>query len=382
MKRLPFKIKRIPGGQTAGNALISANVAAFESYGLEASLIAPTCADCGERFSKAANALIEDRATHISVGPLVYLFWTKDESHFSVASLLSNPEPEEVHALIESVFHGREAATSIDTTPFYATAFSASGARVAVRDWLDATVDAVRRNITRYFAIQRIVEPDGKEGRPYGLFALATATLRKDAKASDLVPNVPRALLHAALKGGPLPSSLLYQAVRRNRAEQAITRPRAALIKMVLLSQQSPLTSEDTMVQLDKENHQPAYLCGRLLAVLERIQQIAIPSAGSTITDRFYGTFSSAPASVVGVLLRKSQAHLAKLRKEKPGTERALQAKLEEIQAGVQSFPRTLTLEQQGLFGLGYYHQRAQDRADAIAHKQQREEGPASDVPA
>ncbi|MGA2622196.1 MAG: type I-C CRISPR-associated protein Cas8c/Csd1 [Thermoguttaceae bacterium] len=379
VKRLPFKIKRIPGGQTAGNALISANAPAFESYGLEASLIAPTCADCGERFSKAANALIEDQATHISVGPLVYLFWTKEESRFSVASLLSNPEPEEVHALIESVFHGREAATSIDATPFYATAFSASGARVAVRDWLDTTVDAARRNIARYFAIQRIVESDGKEGRPSGVFALATATVRE---ASDLVPNVPKALLHAALKGGPLPSSLLYQAVRRNRAEQAITRPRAALVKMVLLSQETCPISEDTMVQLDKENHEPAYLCGRLLAVLERIQQLAIPGAGSTITDRFYGTFSSAPASVVGVLLRKSQAHLAKLRRDKPGAERALQGKLEEIQAPVQAFPRTLTLEQQGLFGLGYYHQRAQDRADAIAHKQQREEGPASDVPA
>ena len=61
LKRLAVQVKRIPGGQTSGNALISANVAAFESYGLEASLIAPTCgADCGERFSKAANALIEN----------------------------------------------------------------------------------------------------------------------------------------------------------------------------------------------------------------------------------------------------------------------------------------------------------------------------------
>lgn len=129
------------------------------------------------------------------------------------------------------------------------------------------------------------------------------------------------------------------------------------------------------MVQLDTSNQDPAYLCGRLLAVLERIQQIAIPGAGATITDRFYGTFSSAPASVAGSLLRKSQAHLAKLRKERPGAERALQSKLEEIQISLPSFPRTLTLEQQGLFGLGYYHQRAQDRADAIARKQEKNQG-------
>ncbi len=133
------------------------------------------------------------------------------------------------------------------------------------------------------------------------------------------------------------------------------------------------------MVQLDASSQDPAYVCGRLLAVLERIQYAALGKTGSTITDRFYGKFSSAPASVVGTLFRKSQAHLAKLRKEKPGSEYALQGKLEEIQRPLTSFPRTLSLEQQGLFGLGYYHQRAQDRADAIARKQERDDAPPAD---
>ena len=375
MKRLPFKIKRIPGGQTAGNALISANSAAFESYGLEASLIAPTCADCGERFSKAANALIESEHSHISIGPLVYLFWTREERPFSIASLLSDPNPDEVRALIAAAFSGKRAAADVDTTPFYATAFSASGARVAVRDWLDTTVEAVQRCVARYFALQHIVDRDGAEGPPYGLYALAKATLRKDATDTrDLSPNVPKDLLHLALKGGALSKSILYQAVKRNCAEQTITRPRAALIKMVLLSHDTNPFPEDTMTQLDPTNHDPAYLCGRLLAVLESIQRRAIPNANATITDRFFGTASAAPASVFGNLIRKSQAHLAKLRKEKSGTEWALQAKLEEILRPVSSFPKTLTLEQQGLFGLGYYHQRAQDRADAIARKQEKEE--------
>ena len=128
------------------------------------------------------------------------------------------------------------------------------------------------------------------------------------------------------------------------------------------------------MVHLDTGSQDAGYLCGRLLAVLEAVQRAAIPGAKATITDRFYGTASSAPASVFGNLLRKSQAHLAKLRKDRPGTERALQGRLEEIQVPLASFPRTLNLEQQGLFGLGYYHQRAQDRADAIAHKQQQDD--------
>lgn len=128
------------------------------------------------------------------------------------------------------------------------------------------------------------------------------------------------------------------------------------------------------MIQLDMNNPDPGYLCGRLMAVLESIQRLAIPNANATITDRFYGTASSAPASVFGNLIRKSQSHLAKLRKERPGTERALQERLETIQAGLNTFPKTLTLEQQGLFGLGYYHQRANDRAEAIARWQEKEE--------
>lgn len=370
VKRLPFKIKRIPGGQTSGMALISANVAAFESYGLEASLIAPTCQECGERFSKAANTLIQGEDTHITIGPLVYVFWTKDECGFSPASILSNPEPTEVQALIKSAFSGKSAATAMDATPFYATAFSASGGRVAVRDWLETTVENAKQNLARYFKLQQIVERDGSEGRPYGLYPLVASTVRDANK--DLSPNVPQILLHVALKGGRLPMSLLYQAVKRNRAARSVTRPRAVLIKMVLLSQeQEELNQEGSMTQLDASNQNPAYLCGRLLAVLESLQYAALGELGATVTDRFYGTASSAPASVFGVLLRGARAHLEKLRKEKRGTYIALDARLRELAQQLTSFPKALTWEEQGLFSLGYYHQRAEDFRSAKERSQQ-----------
>ncbi|MDY6893488.1 MAG: type I-C CRISPR-associated protein Cas8c/Csd1, partial [Chloroflexota bacterium] len=116
--------------------------------------------------------------------------------------------------------------------------------------------------------------------------------------------------------------------------------------------------------------------CGRLLAVLESIQEEAAKprKINSTIVDRFYGTASSAPASVFGHLLRGVQAHLGKLRKEKYGSYIALEKRLEEVQSGLSNFPKTLTMEQQGLFALGYYHQRAADRAGAIAYRQSQQE--------
>lgn len=130
------------------------------------------------------------------------------------------------------------------------------------------------------------------------------------------------------------------------------------------------------MEQLDQSNRDPAYLCGRLLAVLESIQEEAAKpqKLNSTIVDRFYGTASAAPATVFGSLLRGAQPHLGKLRKERPSAHTALEKRLEEVQAGLSSFPKTLTLEKQGLFALGYWHQRAADRAGAIAYKQRHQE--------
>src|SRR5262249_39020573 len=150
----------------------------------------------------------------------------------------------------------------------------------------------------------------GAELRPLGIYGLARSTVR-DPRI-ELAPPVPQALARAALTGTPPPTSLLYQAVRRNRAEQRVTGPRAALIKLVLLAHPRNPT-DDTLVQLDPHHPSTAYRCGRLLAVLEAIQHQAIPGAKATIIDRFYGTASTAPASVFARLLRGAQPHLGKL---------------------------------------------------------------------
>jgi len=371
--RLQAKIKGVPGGQTSGTAIISANAEAFESYGLSASLIAPTCPDCAERFTKAANELLANERSRIRLGGAAFIFWTQEEVDFDLRTFLSDPKPEDVRSLLESVRTGRPPA-DVDDTGFYATALSGSGGRAVVRDWIDTTVGEVKRHLSAWFARQIIVGAWGEEPQPLGLYALATATVRDAAR--ELAPPAPRALLRSALTGVPLPPGLLYQAVRRNRAEQTVTRPRAALIKLVLLGQSSN-EKEDFMVQLDSDNRTPAYRCGRLLAVLETVQRLAVPGAKSTIVDRFFGTASSAPASVFGRLLRGAQPHLAKLERDRPGAHIALQRRLEEIQGGIAAsgFPRILTLEEQGIFALGYYHQRAYDRAQRREASERRKAG-------
>ena len=360
LKRLPSKIKGVPGGQSSGTALISANEEAFESYGLEASRTAPVCESCGELFTKALNDLLASEGNSYRIGGAAFIFWTREETGFSFRSFMDRPDAEEVRALIASVQAGRSAAR-LDETAFYAAALSGSGGRAVVRDWIDTTVADVKRSLARWFRMQRVVNWDNSEPGPLSLYQLAGATVRE---LRDLSPATPRALLRAALTGTPLPGALLYQAVRRNQAEQRLTHSRAALIKLVLMSRGgNDDNQEDDMVSLNEEHPSAAYHCGRLLAELEAAQRGAIPGAKATITDRFYGTASTAPASVFPRLVRGAQPHLSKLERDRPGAYRALDRRIEEICARIPAFPKTLTLDEQGVFSLGYYHQRAHDRA-------------------
>ena len=373
--RLRAKIKGIRGGQSSGTSIISANSDAFESYGLKLSRVAPTGLECGEAFTRAANALIVGDNTSLAVGGTTFIFWTRQGVGFDWGTFMRDPDPAQVKALLDSVRKGRRAEIENDAE-FYAAALSASGGRVVVRDWIDTTVGRVRERVGQWFDLQRIADPrdedpTGETPAPLSLFRLAVSTVRK---AEDIPVATSRALFRCALQGTPLPMDIAFQAVRRNRAEQGVRRERAALIKLVLLSRNQQLVKEDNyMVALDKEHPEPAYHCGRLLAVIEQIQRAAYRNINTTVVDRFYGAASSTPAVVFGALLRDTQPRLAKLAKANKEAQRGgLQKSLMEVMAQIEEFPKTLSLMQQALFSLGYYHQKAHDRAMAISRAQTR----------
>ncbi|MCZ2109643.1 MAG: type I-C CRISPR-associated protein Cas8c/Csd1, partial [Dehalococcoidia bacterium] len=276
----------------------------------------------------------------------------------------TDPDPTQVRTLIDSVRRGT-APVQLDDEAFYAASLSGSGGRAVVRDWIDTTVGEARRHAARWFRLQEIVDAYGAPHRPLGLPALAFGTVRRPA---DLPVTTPRALFRAALTGTPLPLELAFEAVRRNFAERGVDRQRAALIKLVLLSQSAPPT-EDYMIALEPDHPSVAYQCGRLLAVLEEVQRAALPGVNASIIDRFYGTASSAPSGVFGRLIRGAQPHFARLERDRRGAYVALQRRMEEVCGRIPQFPRVLTLEEQAIFSLGYYHQRAADRADAASRR-------------
>lgn len=373
---LPLPLKGIPGGQTSGTALVSANAKAFESYGLDRAQTSPICKACGEVSHKALNALLSGPRTQLRVGPVKYVFWAS-HSDYSPLDDLDQPDPESVQRLIDAYRTGRP-DTDIDASAFHAIALSASGGRAVVRDWLQTTVGSVKRNLGRWFAWQRIVDPYGELGRPFGIYRLAAGLYRDASK--EMPALVPQLLTRAALNGAPLPDALVVQALKRNHAEGAVTYARAALIKAVLASHLDTTEVGERMIELETKNQEHAYLCGRLLAELEEIQRRAIPGINATLVDRYFGTASTAPASVFGRLLSGAQPHLAKLRKSSEGAYHGAQARLESIMEPLGGFPAVLTLKQQALFSLGYYHQRAATRtakAEAKARKTEQRDAPA-----
>ena len=105
---------------------------------------------------------------------------------------------------------------------------------------------------------------------------------------------------------------------------------------------------------LDESNTNQGYLCGRLFAVLDRIQELA--KEKSSIHERYMNAASATPASVFPTILNLSSHHMEKLEGKKNIYEKIKQEIIDKIPAA--GFPAHLDLLDQGRFFIGYYHQR------------------------
>ena len=331
--------------------VITGNEKAFLSHGLEQSEISPVCQPCARTYGEALRYLLDHDRHHLRLADVTWVYWTDGGDDFDPMSMLSDPDSREVERLLKAPRSSAPPGT-VESDRFYAAALTSNISRLAVRSWVTATVEEIQQSVADYFERMRL--GSGTDARYHGLYALAGSTVRD---LDDLPPQTVEILLSHALTGRRLPLSLLHRAIRRARAdsENTITHPRAALLKLVLLSNESaPVTP-----MLNPDHDSPAYHCGRLLAVLEDIQRRAI-DPNTTLVDRYYGTASTAPASVFGNLLRTAQSHLGKLRRSDAdrgfGVNR--QKELGEIMSKLDDFPNTLSAQQQALFGLGYYQQR------------------------
>lgn len=397
VERMPAPIKGVPEGQMSGTSLVSVNNPAGESYGLTAALNSPISPDAAEKLCNGLNQLINERVEAptkdgktyqrgkyaLKVGKALFVAWSRCQAEFDPIRIISEPDPQHVQDLLNTARQGGK-PPDVAAKDFYVLSLSANAARIAIRDYSELTLDAAKANLARWFGRLELIGPDGRPGRPLGAYALAASLFRDASK--EMPVHVGASIVGSALTGRPLPYDLLGLAVKRNLAMQGpfsltnaskpvLAYARLALIKAVL----TPDPNDRTLIMLNPDHPNPAYHCGRMLAVLESIQKLAVPGLSATLVDRHYGAACASPASVFGNLLKDAtSAHLPKLRKNKKGAHMALDQRLCEVTDRIETLPKTLTLDDQGVFALGYYHQRADDIAAAIRNKELKELADAS----
>lgn len=348
----------IRGGTTSGVALVSFNSDAFESYGLSRNENAPICRDCADAYTTALKRLLQDRypdpkrpgqtlpRLFLRLSPdTTTVFWTDEETSLLdlITSFFDKPQIENVEALFKSPHKGRTAGPV--SNRFYCLILSGGQGRAVLRGIHTGTVAQVEDNMREYFR-----SIDIGADQPLPLFVLLKGLVLQ-GKLENLPPSLATDVFLTIVFGGGFPQTLLARAVGRCRAERKVTRERAAILRAYMIRN----FKWEVSVGLDKENIQPGYRLGRLMAILERVQGTAQRNLNKTIVDRYYGAASTRPSTVFPRLLALAQHHLAKL---SVGQQIFHQKQLGEVLGGLSTFPATLDLEDQGLFALGYYHQR------------------------
>jgi CRISPR-associated protein Csd1 len=378
LTRLHAKPKGIPPvSKTRGGVpLTSVNQRSFESYGLGALGGAPISRDANLAIEAALNRLLDPRYPQPGTGrpfprrcevvspDTVVVYWSREEaSELDFIHEVERNDPEAVGTMLRTPSAGRPAALE-DPSVFYALILSGVQGRGIVRSFIESTVREVAESVDRYREDSRIVRPYGDPSGGYPL-GDARRSLVPRGDLEMLPPALGTDLYLAILRGHPFPATLLEAAVRRNRTRLFPVGPRGrrderpfavrcSLLKAYLRRN----TKEDVSVALDTSRIDGPYRLGRLLAVIDKLQQDALNDVNATIVDRYYGSASATPESVFPTLLRRTQHHLAKLRREKPGLAVVRDRLLQEIVAEVRGFPKTMRLEEQARFALGFYHQR------------------------
>ena len=369
--RLHPSIKGVRGTNTTGGSLVSFNLESFESYGRSQGANAPVGTPAAFAYTTALNDMLRSRSRTLAGSTIVY--WAERPDGMAVENAFAQIITE---AAIDDPFAGTRAVESVlesvrtgvpitgdDDSRFFVLMLGPNAARISVRSAQVTTIKGLATEIARHFDDISIVSPPFIPSHP-SLSRLLNATAPQ-GKSDNVPPNLAGYVIRAVLLGQPYPASLLQAAVRRARVaarERYDPLPYlAAVIKASLnrasrIGRTSPAWKELT-VALDPENPNPAYRLGRLFALLERAQEIA--SGGdlnATIRERFYGAASTSPVTVFARLLTLKNHHVAKF--ERHGQRVWMEGLIGDVMNGIDAFPARLTLEEQGLFAVGYYHQR------------------------
>ena len=371
--RLHPSIKGVQDAQAMGASLVSFNAPAFESYAHDGGqgLNAPVGKYAAFAYGAALNRLLSDRDHRMHLGDTTIVFWAEDteEAYADLFSaMLGNDQrvqDRDLLGVMRALAEGRSVSwEDVPLQPenrFYVLGLAPNSARLSVRFFLQNSFGAFSARMTAHHQRMEIVRPKNDPRETIPVFAMLRETVNPNASSKEASPHLAGDVVTAILTGGMYPATLYQQVQLRIRAEHEVTRGKAAIIKACLLrntpeGKNRENVLEVAQVKLNEETRYAPYVLGRMFAVLEGIQEAANPGINTTIRDRYFNSACCTPAVVFPVLIRLAQAHLKKL---DGGLAVHMNRQLQELMGMLdEAYPDRLGLSDQGVFQLGYYHQR------------------------
>src|SRR3989339_817524 len=364
------------GGLGTGDVMVGFDKAAFCSFGLEQSSNAAMGEKPASMYIDALNYLIKDKAHARKMANALVVHWFKEAvkpEDDPLAFLFEPPEQIEAAAqntakkILDSLRSGKRPIPA--NNHYFAMTISGAAGRIMVRDWMEGSFEELVAKIEQWFSDLEIVgQKDGMLSRDPKFNDVSISMVRYDNKKSysENLKQVPAptatTLWRVALAGLPIPQPFIAKALARFRTDLIDDKPfnhaRMGLIKAYFIRKGG---NHGMSAYLNKEHPEPAYHCGRLLAMLASLQRAALGDVGAGVVQRYYVAASQTPGLTLGRLFGNAKNHLNKL---DGGLAFWYEDQIAEIMSRIQDrIPTTLNLERQSLFALGYYQQIAANRA-------------------
>ncbi len=343
----------------------------YDSYGKEQGYNAPVSKKAEFYYTTALKTLLDSATNRVRIGNAVLLFWAEPSSlseedaenaELAVRALIygardsgrdnADAGVRNVENIFKAIFKGKVPTATADK--FCILGIAPNKARLSVVLWKRGTLEEIAQNIYQYLEDIRIMR--GKDEVEPSVYDIMRAS-EYQGKIENVPSNMIPAMVYSIFNGASFPSSVFGHVMNRIRAERNPSGVRVAFVKAYLNRKYKNTKGAEIKVSLDKNNMDTAYRLGRLLAVLQKLQEEANKRLKTTLKDRFYRSMSSTPASVLPTLLRLKNHHLGKL---EVGRKIYFEQLMAEIFSGFQpnKIPKHMSLEEQGNFAVGYYHQR------------------------
>jgi CRISPR-associated protein Csd1 len=401
--RLHPSIKGVPGAQSSGAALVSFNLDAFTSYGKTQGANAPVSEAAAFAYTTALNALLTASRTdakgrpvypnRVTLGATTVPFWAEHGDAESLVravmiddedepadddSLPTNEQTEttKLRDVLQRMQEGMplgQAAPEMDReSKVYVLGLSPNAARLSVRFWVEQSLGDFTQHFQQHWMDLQL-EPLPHPWPP-PLWRLLLE-LAPQHESKNIPPHLSGEVMRAILTGLPYPRALLIQTIMRIRADGDVNALRVALAKAVItrmtrrqhetfarqISDAPPW--RDTLVALDRDESNVGYRLGRLFSLLDYAQYLSVGSVNAGLKEKFFASASSTPRRIFPSILRMYQNHLSDARKSPETRDRAnhTDSEIKQVMDGLDAhmpFPTTLSLDDQGRFIVGFYHQR------------------------